>query len=186
MWYPAAITVAAGAEPVSLAQARTQCGITADDTYFDPRLTINIAAARSHCEKRNGVRYASQTVAIKCDGFADFTWLPEAPVTSIASITYVDTAGAAQTLSTDVYELRADGYEASIALKFGQTWPAIQAGSRVTVTAVVGFAAAPGDVLLAMLQLISHWFEHSDAVNIGNIVQEIPHSVDALLCNHRR
>lgn len=33
------------------------------------------------------------------------------------AITYVDTAGATQMLSTDVYELRADGLEPSIVLK---------------------------------------------------------------------
>lgn len=184
MWYPASITTPAAAEPVTLEEAKAHLRVDGSDE--DALIEGVIAAARAHVEAYCAVPFATQTIEAKCDGFADFSRLPVAPVQSVGAITYLDTAGAPQTLSADVYELRADGLEASIVLKYGQTWPAVQPGSRITMVAVVGYAAAPEDVKQALLLLIGHWYEHREAVNIGNIVTAVPMAVDALLCNHRR
>lgn len=184
MWYPATITVAATAEPVSDSEAKAQA--TIDFTDDNALVTRLIAAARAHVEKYCGVRFASQTVSVSCDRFADMCRFPEAPATSITSIKYIDVDGAEQTLPTSVYELRADGFEPSVALKYGQAWPAMRPGSRITVVAVVGYTAAPDDVKHAMLLLMAHWYASREAVNIGTIVTTVPMGVDALLCNHRR
>lgn len=179
MWYPATITVAAAAEPVSATEVKAQTEI--DFTDDDSLITILIAGARGFAEKYCGSRFASQTVAVKCDCFADMARFPEAPVTSISSISYVDTDGATQTLATSVYELRADGLEVSIALKYNQTWPAIQPGSRITVTAVVGYATAPDDVKRAMLLYIAGGY-----ANRENHKDSDWTAFDSLLINHRR
>lgn len=184
MWYPATITTAATGEPVSDAEAKAQAVIDfADDNDLVTRL---IKAARAHVERYCGVRFATQTVSVACDQFADMCRFPEAPATSITSIKYFDTDGAEQTLAASVYELRADGLEPSIALKYGQSWPAIRPGSRITVVAVVGYAAAPDDVKHAILLLIGHWYLTREAVSVGSTVATVPMGVDALLCNHRR
>lgn len=181
MWYPATITVAAAAEPVSLTAAKEQCHVEAADTTFDNELNRLIAAARGYAERVCGVRFYTQTVAIKCDSFDDLAWLPEAPVQSITSIEYVDTSGASQTLASSVYEERLDGLDPQVVLKYGQTWPAIQPGSRITVTAVVGHATVPDDVLQAMLLYIEHLFTGVEMTALGGWTD-----VDNLLFNHRR
>lgn len=186
MWYPAAVTTPAAAEPVSRAQAKQQCNIDPDDTEDDALLDRLIAAARNHVEKYCGSRFAAQTITVKCDCFADMARLPEAPVASITSISYIDTAGNSQTLAASVYELRADGLEAAIVLKYSQAWPAIQPGSRITVVAVVGYAAAPEAVAQAMLGLVAHWEENRASVVIGETSSAVDMFVDSLLCNHRR
>ena len=181
MWYPATVTVAASSEPVTLAQARTQCRVDAGDGYFDDDINRLIAAARAYVEKRTNSRLYTQTVAILCDSFADMARLPEGPVQSISSVTYIDTDGDEQTLSTSVYELRADGLEAAIVLKYNQVWPSIQLGSRITVTAVVGYASVPDDVLHSVLLLIADWFRNKE------VRADAEWSViDSLLVNHRR
>ena len=122
-------------------------------------------------------------MTVKCDSFTDFALFPVVPLSSVSSIAYVDSAGAGQTLSTDVYEVRSDGLTASITLKYGQSWPSIQSGSRITVTAIAG-----GDVPEAVKQallLIGHWFSNREAVNVGMSVTEMPLAVPALLANHR-
>lgn len=184
MWYPSAVTVAA-AELVTLADARLQAR-TELDAGFDDELTRLITVARNHVEKYCNIRIGSQTIVAKCDSFADLARLPDAPVTSITSIGYVDSDGTPQTLSTDIYELRADDLEAAVVLKFNQSWPAIQPGSRITVTAVVGYATAPPAVHHAMLFLVAYWFSVHEPVNIGNISSDLPQTFDALLANHRR
>lgn len=201
MWYPAAITVAATAEPVSMAQALRQCRLEPDDTLNLEYIQDLIPRARAHVERQCAVRFATQTVTMSCDHFTAHRWwqqteymqsagdmarLPEAPVQSITSISYVDVDGMTQTLSASVYELRADGLEAAIVLKYNQVWPPIQVGSRITVVAVVGYATAPEDVVHAMLVLISFWFENREAVHIGTMATNLDFMGEAMLCNHRR
>lgn len=183
MWYPAALTAAPQSEPVSLTEAKAQTHVESsdDDTY----LNVLISAARAHVESVCGIAVITQTRTAKCDSFDDFASVPLAPIASVTSITYLDTAGATQTLSTSVYEVRADGLSASIALKSGQSWPTIQTGSRITVTAVCGAATAPAEIKQAMLLIIAHWFMNREAVG-RNDIAPMPLAVDALLANWRR
>lgn len=181
MWYPAAITGAAAAEPVTLPQAQEQCGVTADETYHTTKLTRLITVARAYAENHCAVRFASQTVTLKCDCFADMARLPEAPAASITSISYVDTDGATHTLATTVYELRNDGLETAIVLKPNQSWPSIQSGSRITVIAVVGYDVVPPDAQHAMLLHIADSFHQREPNTIGAMT-----TVEALLSNYKR
>lgn len=181
MWYSPTVTVAAGSEPVTLVQLKAQCRI--DGTDEDTLLTGYIASARAYVEAWTGTPLVSRTVTIKCDGFADFAALPVVPVASVSGVSYADAAGATQTLSTDVYEARTDGLTASLALKYGQTWPSIRDDSRITVTAVVGYSTVPEAVTHAILLLVSHWNENREAT--GASMQELPHAVEALLTNYR-
>lgn len=179
MWYPATITVAATAEPVTVPEAKRQCHVTYADE--DDHFADLISAARNHVEKYCGVRFSPQTVEMKCDRWADMACLPEGPVQSVTSVKYTDTDGVEQTLPTTVYETRADGLEARVALKYGQVWPATQLGSRITVTAEVGTVAVPPAVKYAMLAWISEAYD-SRGVAVG----ENTELFDALLSNYRR
>jgi len=182
MWYPATVTTAASAEPVTLAQAKEQCRIDhADEDVFFNRV---ITTARNHVEKYCGARFASQTITVKCDSFDDMARLPDAPVTSVTSIAYIDTDGSTQTLAASVYDPRTDDLEAAIVLKYAQAWPSIQLGSRITVVAVVGYSAAPPAVVHAMLVLIGHWEKNREAV--GETSASLDFMVNDLLSNHRR
>jgi len=179
MWYPTTITTPAASEPVSQQDAKRRLRIDFDDDNAD--IDLMIESARDHAEKYCNVRFAYQTVEMKCDGFCDLERLPEAPVSSVTSITYADTDGATQTLATSVYELRNDGLEAAIVRKYGQQWPAIQSGSRITVTAVVGYADAPPAVKHAILLFIADAYEVRENAKLDDWT-----ALDALLCNYRR
>lgn len=181
-WYTPTITVVAASEPVTLAEAKAQCRVDGDDD--NDKLNALIAAARGHVEGYTGTPLVSRTVTVKCDGFCDFTAFPVVPLTSVSSVSYIDGAGATQTLSTTVYEVRSDGLIASLALTADQTWPTIQTGSRVTVTAIVGYSAVPDAIKHAILLLIAHWFDQRSPVS-EKPMSEVPHAVEALLTNHR-
>ena len=180
-WYPPVVIVAAADEPVSLAEAKAHTRVDGNDD--DTSLNNTIAAARAYVEAYCGTPLVSRTVAVKCDYFQDFAVLPLAPVSTISSITYLETAAATKTLSDDVYELRSEGLTASIVLKCGRSWPTIQPGSRITVTATVGYATLPDDIRHAMLLLIGHWHKYREAG--AREVADIPHGVESLLANHR-
>jgi uncharacterized phiE125 gp8 family phage protein len=186
VWYPSRTAEAVTSEPVTLEEAKAQ-GIV-DHTDDDLLLGRLIKAARDHVEHYCGVRLASETIEVKCDRFADLCRLPEAPLTSVTSIGYVDAAGDDKTLDAATYELRPDGLEPSVALAYGKQWPVVRPGSRITLTAVVGYDAAPEAVRHAMLMLVATWYAQRENILVGATVENLPmpSSVDALLCNFRR
>ena len=45
--------------------------------------------------------------------------------------------------------------------------------------------AVPASLRHAALLLIGHWYENREAVNVGNIVQDVPLAYDALISAYR-
>lgn len=177
MWYEAALVTAPASTPITVAQAKDELRIDTSD--HDTRLTRYVAAATAFVQAMTGTRCVTQTVDMKCDDWADLSALPLGPVQSITSLTYVDTAGATQTVSTDVYEARLTGLAPHLVLKFQQFWPVAQFGSQITVRAVVGYTAVPDDMQSALLVLVR-------AMNDDGGVDAVQPTVAALLANYRR
>lgn len=158
MWYPATVKTAATAEPVTVAAARRQCGISGSDSSQDPQLEMLIAAARLHVEKRCSIRLPKQVILAPCDGFSDFARVPHAPVMRIIAATYSDSEGTTQALDETVYEARLDGLQPAIVLGFRRAWPSIRPGSRVIVEMEVGFDPVPKDIEAALLLIVQSNF----------------------------
>ncbi|MBY5698529.1 head-tail connector protein [Rhizobium leguminosarum] len=178
MWYPQKVTLAPS-EPISREDAKRQCVVLHDDD--DALFDALIAAARDYVERYCNVPLATQTIEVKCDAFCDFERLPSAPVQSVTSIAYVATDGTDATVAPGDFEGRFDGLEASIIPAYGKQWPVPRNGSRITLTAIVGYAALPPSIKHAMLLWIADAYEQREN-------KELPGwtAFDALLCNHRR
>lgn len=177
-WLPPVVTVAPTDEPLTLADAKTHCRV--DGTDSDSELGAMVSAARVFAEDYCGVKLGAQTVVLRCSSFCDFVDLPIAPVTSISSITYLDTDGVEQTLSTSVYEGVLIGLEPSIRLKINQSWPAVRCASdAIRVTVAAGYSEVPAPVQHAMLLMIGNWFD-------SRAVGELTEGPKALLSNYRR
>jgi uncharacterized phiE125 gp8 family phage protein len=177
-WLPPVVTVAPASEPLTLAEAKLQCRVDGSDE--DGLLSDLISAARSHVEKYCGIGLGSQTAVLRCSSFCDFIDMPIAPVSAITSITYLDSSGIEQTLSTDVYEGVLIGLEPHIRLKINQSWPSIRSATdaiRVTVTA--GYATHEKDILAALKLMVSAWY---DSRSVG----PMPEGAANLLTNYRR
>lgn len=152
------VSVAPASEPVSTAQVKTHLRVTSsdEDTYISDLIT----AARQWVESYTWRALISQTLILKLDGFPDSgcpIWLPMPPLASVSSITYTDTSGDSQTLSTSNYvvdtstERAAAGvYEAN-----SQTWPStLDEVNTVTVTYVAGYGSDATDVPQAIRSAI--------------------------------
>lgn len=177
-WLPPVVTVEPASEPVTLTEAKKQCKI--DGTDSDGDLTIYIKAARLFVEEYTGTKLVSQTVVLRCSGFCDLWHLPVAPLSSISSVTYLDTDGAEQTLATTVYEGVLHGLEPHIRLKIDQSWPSIRSASdAIRVTAAAGYSTVPEPIRAAMLLTISSW---NDSRSVG----PVPEGAVSLLTNYRR
>ena len=159
MWAPVKVTSAPDVAAAYTAWAgliRRKVGLASGDTSRDVELTAERAGALGHAEAYCGIHILPQTVEMTCTGFCDLARLPAAPLRAIAGISYVDTAGATQTLDGSVYEERLDGLMPSVALAYGAAWPAVRPGSRITVTATAGYSApgaVPGDIVMALVLL---------------------------------
>ncbi|WP_395055191.1 head-tail connector protein [Polaromonas sp.] len=152
MQFKVVTTVAA--EPVTLAEARLQCKIDADDTTHDALITSLITAAREFAEHYTGRALAGQTLEGALDSFPDCDYidLPMPPVVSVTSIKYTDTAGAEQTLSTGAYALSAYGLGNRVNLAANGEWPSTQeVADAVRVRFVAGYTTAPKAVKAAIL-----------------------------------
>lgn len=173
-------------EAVSVPEAREHCRIDGPDS--DPLLGELIRRARATFESM------TRSVLIET-GFE--TWLdgfpacnsplrpPRGPLLGLPddAVAVLDPAGTLITTPPTALVMRAG----HILLQAGQSWPipGVQwLGCRLRWRA--GLAREPGEVppgaKLGLLQLVAHWYEHREAVIIGNSgeYQPLPYGVDLL------
>jgi uncharacterized phiE125 gp8 family phage protein len=177
-------------EPVTLAETKTHLRV---DDFSEDELIDNLrVAAREYVENFTSRKLITQTwdlklAAFPCGGCLE---LPFAPVSSVTSITYVDTAGVSQTWSSANYTVDAPSgpfaMPGRITPVYGVVWPSTQnVINAVTVRFVVGYGATPWTVpyLLraAIKVLVGHWFANREPVAVGTIVTDIPLSVQSML-----
>lgn len=175
-------------EPVTLAEAKAQCSIDADDTTFDTLLTGYITAARGYVERYTGHILLRREMTATLDRFpcgSRYAELPWRPIASVDGIAYTDTDSADQAFED--FTAMLGRYPLRIWAASGASWPSTLDNSAVTVTFTAGYAAGdePAELLQAMLLLIGHWFEVRETVNVGNIVSEVPFATKALMDIHR-
>lgn len=176
------IATAATVEPISLAELRAH--LREPDHAEDEYLAGLITAAYKWCEDFTWSKFCTQTWDEYFDGFASPLKLWHPPVSAITSVTYTDTDGDSQTLSTDYYELgQVDGLGVC-RLKYNQTWPSTRCHyDVVTVKYVCGYGAAsavPTPIKHAIKLVAAHLFNHrEDAIEVA--LHTIPLGVGAML-----
>jgi uncharacterized phiE125 gp8 family phage protein len=185
MWQRLTCTVP-GAAALDLATVRAHLRL--DDTSQDPVLTALMGAAQRMVEGPGGCGLALKpsTWVLSLDAFADQIDLELGPVASVTGITYVDIAGATQTLAGTEYLVDLTSRPARIVTAFGKSWPAIrEQPGAVRITFTAGAATVPEDLVLAMTLMVAHWFENREAVTEAGLAP-LPLGVEALLGPHRR
>lgn len=184
-------------EPVSLAEARAHLRIDDDNTAFDARIQVMIAAARQSAEHELGRRLIRQTWdfvidAFPCDG--ESIRLPADLIKphSIGHIKYLDTSGVVQTVDPLYYDLDRHNMPGYVFPTAGAAWPSDVADSAnaVSVRVLCGEWDAAANVPAA----IKHWilmavgtmYEHSKDQVVGVSVASLPNRfTDRLLDPYR-
>jgi uncharacterized phiE125 gp8 family phage protein len=123
--------------------------------------------------------------------------VPLPPLQSVSSISYIDTDGATQTLSSSLYTVDTTQQPGRIVPAYGEAWPATRDQiNSVTITFVAGYsptsdspadyrANVPRAIKQAIMLLIGHWYEHREDVAVGVSVQPMVAAADALLAPYR-
>lgn len=183
-------TVAPTEEPIALEDAKAHLNIDADDK--DATLVRMISGVRAYVEQYLNRGLLTQTWKMTLDAFVDELDLPmAAPLRSVTSVKYYDTAGVLQTLATTYYHVDTVSQPGRIVLAPTQIWPTVQAQRTrpVEITYVVGWdlASIPGDILDAMYLLIGdrEQFLSDTVMGYGTIAIMLPRGVNALLASHR-
>lgn len=181
-----AITSAPATEPLTRSEVKNYLkiasGITADDSLIDSL----IVAARNVVQRYTRRLLITQTVTEKRDKLTELNSFPLfwGPVTSITSVSYLDTAGASQTLSTSVYGTDLYDSPARIYLKNLQSWPLVyDQRDAVTIVYVAGYANAasvPDELKAAMYLLIADMYE-----NRTDYVKKLPTAAEYIMDQHR-
>lgn len=187
-------SAAPAAEPLSLIDVQDHLLLT-DANVADSdvrKLAALIALARTYVEDMTGLQLITATWVQKLDAFpgADYIMLRKPPLATITSITYLDAAGNAQTLSSSTaYQADTSTIPGRVLLRYGQTWPTTyDYHNAVTITYTAGYGAAgtavPEPLRQAMLLMIEHWYRFRGPTT-EDVLNDVPYAVDALTASYR-
>jgi len=131
----------------------------------------------------------------------DAILVPLPPLRSVTSITYVDTNGDTQTLSSALYTVDTASEPGRIVPVYQEVWPSTRGQiDAVTVRFVCGYepgasASPPTDadyqlnvpkpIKAAIKLLVAELYEHREDVNVGQSVNAMPFGSEALLAPYR-
>jgi len=179
------------AGPVSLEEQKLHMRV--DHAEEDTLITAQLAAAVSLAESFMSACIVTQVWEWTLDGFSGCLTLPVGPAQSVDAITYLDADGTAQTLDGAAYVVDVTERPARIVPACGHGWPVTRRQlAAVTVRFTAGYgdaatvAARHADIVAAVKLLAAHLYVNREPVNIGNIVNDLPMTVQALLLPHKQ
>ena len=162
-------------EPVSLTEAKLQCGMLPDVTEFDQFLIAKIGAARRLVERRLSVTLVATQYRATWHTGGDVLDLPAPPVLISGTYPITVTVDGVALASTD-YEVDQDAFPATLTLDTATN-------AKVVVTYWGG--VAPGGMIdpmvrSAILAYVNHQFENRGVLNTEG-GGELPQAFETLL-----
>lgn len=159
-------TVAPTVEPVFLADVKQHLRITTSD--LDAEIQLNIRAAVRYWERVHGRQFINATYVQTWRNFRvardddNIIRLARRPLSSVSSITYVDTAGDTQTWNASLYDKRTSTYFGEIEPAFNESYPSDvrSASESVAATYVAGYGASVSSVPEEYQQGLMLWVEY--------------------------
>ena len=152
---------------VDFVQAKKQIEIAYDDTTHDDHLANLIAAATAFIENQLRIQLIQATWEFVYDRFPsgrEPLFIPRPPLQSVTSITYLDTAGASQTMPTADYKVGVSREPGRVSLKSSASWPTTtDEAEAVKIVAVCGYPAPPNlpaEHKTVLLMIIDDWFNN--------------------------
>jgi uncharacterized phiE125 gp8 family phage protein len=170
-----------------------------------------IKAVRVHLEHRLCRAFIKQTLEITLDYWPGWqniyttgyqaVELPRAwPLISVDSVSYKTSDGTVIVMDTTGYVVDMDSQPGRIAPPYGSAWPSFipfplsairiryTAGNDISDTASPQIPYPDDDILHAMRFLVAHFFEHREAVIVGDTTtiesKQMELAVASLLANH--
>lgn len=177
-------------EPVTLHDLKSHLRIDSSDE--DTLIASLGRAARRYCEGYTSRSFINTVADFTFDGFPSGSCpivIHRAPLVSIASITYLDSAGDSQTWASSSYRVDLNSEPGRVEVAFGEAYPTTRGVvGEVTVRAIVGYGTdpsnVPDDIVAAIKLMASHLFENRGGVEADVSFSELPLGVRSLLDAH--
>ena len=183
-WLRLVRTVAPSSPVITLAQAKRHCRVDHNDDDADITELVEVATAAIEGPNGIGIALMPQTWRMSLDYFPCEIKIPLGPVTAISSIGYTDADGDPATVASWRADL--DTSPVRIWPARDTAWPAITCEpGAVKVVFTCGFASVPSDLKAALKLLVSHFYEHREAVTTDLKAIDLPMGVDAILNRYR-
>lgn len=152
--------------PVSLSEIKDHCNELSGD--HDSKLIGFIFAAVASVESYLRRSLITQTWEAQLDRFHKFIYLPRGPVQSISSLTYIDGAGAIQTLAENQYTLDASHEPPRIYSAYGVTYPSARSvPAAVRIRYVSGYGSKshqiPEPIRHAIKMIVADLFNNPES-----------------------
>lgn len=174
------------AEPVSLDELKLHLRV--DSTDEDALILAYLKSARELGEGLARRAFLNQTLEMVVDDWPPsfVLGLLRPPLVSVTSVTYYDEDGVGAVWSDYVVNTRSEPGR----IHFNSTpGTALIAEGGIVVRYVAGYGSDPALVPSAFKQgillTVAHWYENREAVNVGNIVNEIPIGIQPLFTSDR-
>lgn len=171
----------------NIADASLGAGAPSTNTTSDPYLAGLIAAARLWVEDTTRRALITQTWKLYLNAFDNAIEIPRAPLQSVTSITYVDTAGATQTVAASVYTVDTDSVPGRVLLAPDQLWPTDvdDREKGICITFVAGYGASGASVPVTDLHAIKLQLEILYDRPGPDYMAQLERARDALLATNR-
>ena len=176
----------AKAEAISLDEARKHCRILGTDD--DDTLRIYIEAARNHVESLMENALVEGTYAFYFNTSKSHYHIYK-PIVSITTFEYnivTNTGAYGGSLSGSDYHM--DTEQGLITINDSTMTDLYAQSNAIKITAVVGqpnIGIIKGDIKLAMLLMIGHWFENREETIVGTTAAQIPTGARDLLAPYK-
>lgn len=177
----------AAINPVTIDEAKLNLRVTHNSEDSEIESAINDATR--YIEDRLGQQLITATWRFVLDCFPNVIEVPRPPLISVSSITYVDTAGATQTLASTEYQVdyaRRPGRIMPARLKF---WPSIDSSTfnPVQVNTTNGYGATastvPPQAKRGIKFLVNHWYFTREPIVVGMMSAKVDLTLDSLLAS---
>lgn len=152
--------------PVSLSEVKDHCNELSSD--HDSKLIGLIYAAIGAVEHYLQRSIITQTWKMQFDCFHECFYLLKGPAQSVTSITYVDSSGQSQTLSSDKYVLDTASDPARVYLSYGEVYPSTRSiKNAVAITYIAGYGLkghnVPEPIRHAIKMIVADLFNNPES-----------------------
>jgi len=195
------LITAAAAQPVSVAECKSDLRIDAGVTIEDDLISDYIDAAARYCSEVTGRKLISETwkygIGNEPGKFVATPFkpvfnsfqpieLPFTPVSVIVEVQYFDADNVSQVLNLADFYLYNYDQSSVLAPVLNYQWPPFyERRDALNITFTTGYGATgadvPSNIKRAIRLLVAHWYEQRMAVTVGQSAMPIPFGVDAML-----
>ena len=178
-------------EPITVEEAKASPSLRVTTAANDTDIGVLIATARDMAETITRRAFITQTWELVLDGFpTGGIVLPMPPLQSVASIKYIDTDGAQQTLDALLYAVDTDSEPGLVVPAYGESWPSTRDEvNAVRVRYVAGYGAAadvPAAIKTWIKMRAGTLYDNPQALVVGQTVMNVPRDfIDGLLDAYR-